>query len=223
MERALRWNIGTGVWRPGDAIPSERELASEFGVGRATLRSAINVLRADGLLVTSVGRNGRTRIAEAPSRKPATSLEPQARHDILCHFELRCAVESAAAELAAARGTTKDFDRLRDIMRQPVSSVRTYHALESQFHIALADACGNPLMSNAIAGLCVDFFDWADRLAVANADCLPETYRDFATTHKPIYETLMTRDGQAAREAVVVRLVDARNAYLEFFGEGVAT
>jgi DNA-binding FadR family transcriptional regulator len=221
VERALRWNIGTGVWKAGDAIPSERELACEFGVGRATLRSAINVLRAEGLLVTSIGRNGRTRIAEAPSRKPTMSLDLQVRQDILCHFELRCAIESAAAELAAARGTTKDFDRLRDIMRQPVSSVRTYHALESQFHIALVDACGNPLMSNAIADLCVDSFDWADRLAVASADGLPVAYQDFAGTHKPIYGTLMTRDGPAAREAVVARLIAARDSYLDFFG-GVA-
>jgi GntR family transcriptional regulator, transcriptional repressor for pyruvate dehydrogenase complex len=219
VERVLRWNIGTGVWRPGDAIPSERALARELGVGRSTLRSAINVLRAEGMLVTSLGRNGRTRIAEPAASPDGTVLQPSARQDIYCHFELRAAVEPAAAELAAARGTTQDFDRLRDILHQPVSSVRSYHALESQFHIAVADACGNPLMTKVVAELCAESFTWAEGLARAGDDRLPAVYRDFALTHKAIYERLMTRDAAGARDAVRNRLIEARDFYLRQFDD----
>jgi DNA-binding FadR family transcriptional regulator len=219
VERALRWNIGVGVWKPGEAIPSERELAREFGVGRSTLRAAIDVLRAEGLVVTSIGRAGRTRIAEPRSPADTVLLDPAVRQGIIDHFEVLGAVEPEAAALAAQRGTTKDFDQLRDILRQPVTSVRSYHALESQFHIAVADACGNPLIRNVIAELCVEFFRWADRLAVTSEDRLPEVFRDFAGTHKAIYESLMTRDAPGARDAVRSRLESACGSYLELFDD----
>jgi GntR family transcriptional activator of glc operon len=222
VERRLRWNIGTGVWRPGEAIPSERELAGDLGVGRSTLRSAIDVLRTEGLLVTSIGRNGKTRLAELPSSTAVAMLGPQVRQDILDHFELRCAVEPEAAGLAAQRGTTTDFDRLRDILRQPATSVRSYRALNSQFHIAIADACGNPLIRNVVAELCVDFFGWADTFAVAGGDHVPATYGDFGLTHKPIYESLMTRDAAGARDEVLAHLVSARDSYLELVDDGAA-
>lgn len=207
------------MWKPGEAIPSERELAREFGVGRSTLRAAIHVLRAEGLVVTSVGRAGRTRIVEPSSRANDILLDPEMRQGIIDHFELRCAVEPEAAGLAARRGTTKDFDQLRDILRQPVTGARSYHALESQFHIAVADACGNPVMRNVIAELCVEFFSWGVRLALASGDRLPASYGDFAQTHKGIYESLMTRDADGARNAVRARLVSASMSYLDLFDE----
>jgi GntR family transcriptional regulator, transcriptional repressor for pyruvate dehydrogenase complex len=212
VERALRWNIGTGVWKPGEALPSERELAAELGVGRSTLRSAIEALRAEGLLVTSMGRNGRTRLAEPKPSEGAASLKPEARQDILYCFELRCAVEPAAAGLAAQRGTTKDFDRLRDILLHEVTTVRSYRALNSQFHIAVAEASGNPLITNVVAELCAGFFSWADALTAD--DAIPG---DFADAHRPIYESLMTRDAVGAHDLVTAHLNEARNWYLERF------
>jgi GntR family transcriptional repressor for pyruvate dehydrogenase complex len=222
VERALRWKIGTGVWRPGEAIPSERELARELGVGRSTLRSAIDVLRAEGLLMTSIGRNGRTRLVEWQTPAAAILSEPPLRQGILHHFELRCAVELEAADLAAQRGTVADFDRLRDILHQPVTSLRSYRALNSQFHIAIADACGNPLIRKVVAELCVDFFGWAETVAVASGDHHPAGYGDFALTHRSIYEKLMTRDAAGARDEVMAHLVAARDSFLENLDDGAA-
>lgn len=214
VERALRWHIGTGEWRPGEALPNERDLAGQLGVGRSTLRSAIDVLRAEGLLETSMGRNGSTRVTEPAVPARAVPSGPEARREILHHFELRCAVEPVAAELAAQRGTTQDFDRLRDILHQPVTGVRSYSALNSQFHIAIGEATGNRLIRNAIAELCVEFFSWADALTTL-ADA---PYRDFALTHKGIYESLMTRDAAGARDEVAAHLVEAQDMYLELLG-----
>lgn len=214
VERTLRWQIGTGERKPGEALPNERELARQLGVGRSTLRSAIDALRADGLLETSMGRSGSTRVMEPTAPARALPSGPEARQEILHHFELRRAVEPVAAELAAQRGTTTDFDRLRDILHQPVTGVRSYCALNSQFHIAVAEATGNPLIRNAIAELCVDFFSWADALASLGE----ARYRDFALTHKGIYESLMTRDAAGARDEVTAHLIEAQDMYLELLG-----
>jgi GntR family transcriptional regulator, transcriptional repressor for pyruvate dehydrogenase complex len=156
------------------------------------------------------------------SSATAAMLGPELRQDILDYFELRCAVEPEAARLAALRGTTTDFDRLRDILRQPVTSVRSYRSLNSQFHIAIADACGNPLIRNVIAELSVDFFGRADMFAVTGGDHVPATARDFALIHKAIYEKLMTRDAAGARDEVMAHLVSARDSFLELFDGGAA-
>jgi GntR family transcriptional regulator, transcriptional repressor for pyruvate dehydrogenase complex len=222
VEQTLRWNIGTGIWEPGATIPSERELAGELGVGRATLRSAIEVLRTEGLLVTSIGRGGGTRIAEhSPVGTPAP-MGAETRQQILDYFEIRCAVEPEAAALAAERGTTKDFDRLRELLLEPATSVRSYRALDSRFHIGIAEASGNPLMRRVIAELRVEYFNWADGLwlVVADWDGLPEANRNFALTHRSIYDSLMMRDASRARNEVRSHLLSARDSYLEVLDTG---
>jgi GntR family transcriptional repressor for pyruvate dehydrogenase complex len=214
VERALRRNIGTGVWKPGEPLPSERDLAGRLGVGRSTLRAAIDVLRNEGMLVTSVGRNGRTRVAERSGDADPARVDPSMQQHIVDHFELRCAVEPVAAELAARRGTTTEFERLRGILRQTATNARAYFAMESQFHTAVADACGNPLIRDVVAELCVDFFCWADRLASARHPPASVIGHSFQTAHKAIYEALMTRDAPGARAAVEARLTADRDVYL---------
>jgi GntR family transcriptional regulator, transcriptional repressor for pyruvate dehydrogenase complex len=222
VEQTLRWNIGTGIWEPGTSIPSERELAGELGVGRATLRSAIEVLRAEGLLVTSIGRGGGTRIADhSPVAGPPLD-GAETRRKILDYFEIRGAVEPEAAALAAERGTTRDFDRLREILLETATSVRSYRALDSRFHIGIAEASGNPLMLRVIAELRVEYFTWADGLWLVIDDWhgLPETHRNFALTHRSIYDSLMVRDAARAREEVRLHLLAARDSYLQVVDNG---
>jgi GntR family transcriptional regulator len=60
---ALRTDITTGEYRPGRMLPSETHLCQEFGVGLNTIRSALAVLRGEGLVVTEPGRGTRVRQA----------------------------------------------------------------------------------------------------------------------------------------------------------------
>lgn len=67
VERALLDLLDNGSLVPGQRLPSELELASQFGVSRATMREAIARLRADGLVSTKPGRG-----AMVESRSPTT-------------------------------------------------------------------------------------------------------------------------------------------------------
>jgi DNA-binding FadR family transcriptional regulator len=220
VERALRWNIGTGVWQPGDALPSERVLAAQLGVGRSTLRAAIDVLRREGLLVTSVGRNGRTWLAESSAAIDTPAPTAEMRRDIINHFELRFAVVPAAAELAADRGTTAEFEQLRTLLRQSVTSVRRYHALEAQFDMVVADACGNRRIRNVVAELCVDFLGWANAVTPRAGPSAAGFDGTLGSEYSAIYEALMIRDGDGARAAATARLTAARDSYESVFASG---
>ncbi|WP_262401835.1 GntR family transcriptional regulator [Actinomadura sp. CNU-125] len=63
----LRQRIAAGEWAPGQAIPSETVLESEFGLARGTIRKAIAALRAEGAIVTTRGK-GSYVSGQAPSQ-----------------------------------------------------------------------------------------------------------------------------------------------------------
>ncbi|MEU6406298.1 winged helix-turn-helix domain-containing protein [Streptomyces sp. NPDC046985] len=95
---ALRRRIRAGELRPGDRMPTQAELADEFGVERGAVRQALRALQEDGLL-SDVSKGSPPRIAEAPSvreepQPTMVGLAPRlteafsARHvriDVLCH------------------------------------------------------------------------------------------------------------------------------------------
>jgi GntR family transcriptional regulator, transcriptional repressor for pyruvate dehydrogenase complex len=219
VRQALRWEIGVGTWAPGELLPSERELSDRFGVGRATLRAALDELRSSGLVTTARGRHGGTRVAEGPPEK--TRLSPgelvQARENLCDNFRFRRAVESAAAEQAAVNATASQLELIHKLLLTPVSGVRGYRAIDSQFHIAVAAASGSRLLRQSVEQARFELFTWADSLWLAEPDwaSLPVQYRDFALTHHSIATALGARDPEAAKAAVVEHLNDGEKSYLE--------
>ncbi|UUX52244.1 GntR family transcriptional regulator [Nisaea acidiphila] len=103
MQAEIRRRIAERVWRPGDLIPGEAELAAEFGCARATVNRALQGLAESGLLERR--RKAGTRVALDPVRKatleiPVTRLEVEASgcrygFHILERRKLRAPVEGA--------------------------------------------------------------------------------------------------------------------------------
>lgn len=127
--------------RPGQRV-IESEWAREFGVAQASVREAINLLIFDGFLVKSAGRSARV---------------PQyTQEDITRIYEVRGALEGLAAELAAARRadlTAIDSALNRMETAQAKSDVKDLLENDLAFHLALAEASGNPLLSEMLARL----------------------------------------------------------------------
>ena len=115
-------------------------------------------------------------------------------------------MEPEAAALAAAHGTTQDFDRLRDVLLEPVNGAVAHHSADSRFHVGIAAASGNPLLQRVVAELCVAFSTWGP---------IPEAHRDFAGSHRSMYDSLMTRDADGARERMSTHLAAVRDSYVE--------
>src|SRR5229473_5939017 len=122
----VRDMIREGKLRPGDRLPSERELAGQLGISRASLRPGLHFLAAIGVLISRHGSG--TYIADGP---PALASEPlsmlAALHGFTTEkmFEARRFVEVAVAGLAAEHATD---DQMR-IMAEEVTE--TYAALDN--------------------------------------------------------------------------------------------
>lgn len=150
VAQQLRSLITSGGYKPGDRLPSERELAARLGVGRPAVREALHELRAQGLVVIGRGAQG-TKVALLPSpsfTEPLAPLVGQGAERMTELMEVRSAVEIEAAGLAARRATIEDLHRLSLLASGPTE--RLSPEQDVAFHAAIAQATHNPLFERVI-------------------------------------------------------------------------
>jgi GntR family transcriptional regulator, transcriptional repressor for pyruvate dehydrogenase complex len=151
----LRRHIGLGVVAAGQVLPSERELASMFGVGRATIQAAIRLLAAHGLVESRRGRGGGTFVIE-PARDEASHqrllLELKlARVDVEEALLYRRVIDEGSVRLACKNATKSDIKKL-DAFRAQMEEAQSdlqFHRYDNEFHIQLGQAAGSKLLREA--------------------------------------------------------------------------
>ena len=140
----------SGHLKTGDALPSESDLARNFNVSKPIVRLALRQLAAMGVLdirqgKPSVVRELDARPLELYLQLAVSSLDGGLQDAI----ELRRALETRAAALAAERRSDNDVKRLRQVL-ETMSSVRMEHEAwiraDIEFHTIIAQASGNSLI-----------------------------------------------------------------------------
>jgi len=143
-----------GPVRPGDRLPSERELVRRFGVSRVSVRQALAVLHAMGLIqIRSGGGVFAARTARGGVSAVATALAG-GRDMTRAQMEVRLIVEPRAAALAAQRGTIADFREMSSALADQARGIATPElglAGDARFHTAIAKAAKNPLLLKMVA------------------------------------------------------------------------
>jgi DNA-binding GntR family transcriptional regulator len=139
----MREAIVEGRLRPGQRV-IESEWARQFGVAQASVREAINLLILDGFLVKSAGRSAR--------------VPRYTQQDIAQIYEVRGALEGLAAQLAAARRADLTpielaLNRMETALAKSEVDVKDLLENDLAFHLALAEASGNPLLSDMLGRL----------------------------------------------------------------------
>lgn len=142
-------SISLGMLSVGERLPTEMELASQFGVAVATLRKALATLRDQGIVETRRGRSGGTFIVRAPYPK---SVELRNMLGNMSIVELRdlgdehTATATAIARLACSRVYTSALDRLVELAYRldDASSAVERATADSRFHIELAVLAQSP-------------------------------------------------------------------------------
>jgi DNA-binding GntR family transcriptional regulator len=185
-EEILHWQLV-----PGTQL-SEIELADRLGVSRTPLRAALARLALEGLVDTSRGRTG---VVSEVSAASITDL-----------FEVREALETQAARLAARRCDPAVFDELAgrfaaapELLREAGSDA--YYALVAEFDAALDAALGNPVYRGALDGVRLHLAR-ARRIATAN----PERLVRSAEEHRLICTAIRDADAALAASATTVHL-----------------
>lgn len=159
---ALRDAIVEGRLMVDQRLPSEQELAEQFGVSRPTVREALKRLAAQNLIRTQRGATGgafvnRMSFEEAYSQQItiSTLLLSMNQVDFETACEARYALERACIPLSAQRRSADHLATMRaEIHRQnqPGLSDESFCASDVAFHRALVDGACNPVLSYQLAG-----------------------------------------------------------------------
>src|SRR3979411_2630201 len=163
----IRQAIMSGQYQPGDRLPTEREMAQQFGVSRVTVRDALRALEANGLVRVKVGGQGGPYVSTPDIALLSDSIGTHLhlRGTSFQHLaEARRALERTAARLAAQRAPPDDLAALEAAiqgpMRPPHSSDTAASSLD--FHTALVIASHNQAllaMFQATRALIQEAFD----------------------------------------------------------------
>ncbi len=129
-------------------LPSERALAAQLGVGRRTLRRALEVLEAEGHIWRQQGKG--TFLGPRPLRGEVSLVELSSRTNPLEVMEARLEIEPALARLAALRASNGDIDRLKHLAQKTEfmadGDCDSRELWDGAFHRAIAEAAGNSLL-----------------------------------------------------------------------------
>ena len=214
LVEALEARLRSGDPAAGQRLPTEVALMAEFAVSRTVVREALSRLQAAGWVET---RHGIGTFALAQASSPVFHVSAQQRetlHEVVATLELRIAIESESAALAAARRTDEQLAtlhaRLRDLdlaLQNGLDSAPQDHA----FHIAVAEATHNPRFADLLRTLGVDSIPRARLGGPVGPSAAQRHYlRRVQDEHQAIYDAIARQDPEAARAAMRAHLVNSR-------------
>ncbi len=191
--------IADGFWSGGERLPSEFELCDRFNVGRSTIREALNVLKARGLVYTVPGTGTFVNKREAVDAAVLAAYipNPGSEKDLLRVMELRMCMEPLGAALAARRVTKAQLRELERGHRRLLAcgDPAEFAELDMAFHMLLTRANGNPLLENAMT--LVKSFLMQQQILTSRAEWRRGKAGEF---HGKILDAIRARDEFAAED-----------------------
>lgn len=194
--------VSAGHLAPGDRLPSERDLTERFGVSRVTVRDALRILEATGLIEVRVGARGGAFIT-APA--PALVSEGLANMLLLSSItpaevtEARLIFELGMIPLICERATDEDVADLTAICErsEEALSAGSYHVgLSAEFHIRLARASHNDAIE-----LIVDSFQGPLLMSLVEAkERAPQMGDPGVKEHRQLVKAISTGDRERAHD-----------------------
>jgi GntR family transcriptional regulator, transcriptional repressor for pyruvate dehydrogenase complex len=202
--------ILSGALRVGDRLPGERDLSARLEVSRAAVREAIRTLEAQGVVRSAVGSGPDA--GTVVSAVPSEALNRLLRlHVALANFPMadvvdaRVMLERFSADLAARHARAEDTARLRALLvRMDADGIdrETFNDLDTELHIAIAEAGGNRL----VADMTTAIRDSTRRPILRGLERLGDGWRtvcaDLRAEHHTIFTAIAAGDGAAAADAI---------------------
>ena len=203
--------IREGKLELGSKLPSERELITRLSVSRSSLREAIRMLEATGVLVVRPGRGTWIRDDyRRPARDGWLSWLPHHQKDVTELLEMREPLEVQAASLAADRGTTNQLAAVEAAWADMQRAARAEdpEALveaDTSLHEAIAEASGNTILAQTLRSLSELVMD--TRQAIMR---IPGHPRRVIAEHGPIVRAIVARDSEGAGKTMFKHVRSAR-------------
>lgn len=200
-----------GILRPGERLPSERELAEKMGVSRPSLREAIATLQDRGLLTTKAGAG--IYVADVLGQAFSDAMiELFSSHDeaVFDYISFRRDLEGLAAARATRLASDTDLKVVDTIFRKMEAAHTKRNPaeeaqLDAEFHLAIIEASHNVIMLHMMRAM----FQMLREGVFYNRQVMFKqrtTRDDLLEQHRAINTSLLARDETGARQAVEAHL-----------------
>ncbi len=214
LTRTLAERIASGQYAVGTRLPSEAEMISEFGVSRTVVREAIANLRANGRVTTMQGVGAFVMQQDSSEGFQIDTAKLSAVQEMVAVLELRIALESEAAVLAAQRRTPEQLASMKAALGEMGEAIaRGEDAVQAdmRFHQSIAEAAGNPhflKLFNYVGELLIP----RARLQAVRLDNLPMPDHPARVQREPqqICYAIERQDPEAARAALRMHLSESK-------------
>lgn len=205
--------IQKGKIRKGEKLPSEKELAEAFGVGRSSVREALQALELSGFIVTKKGV-GRFLIKDKVT-EDASSLEKWVEAaPYLQLLEAREYLEVLIISLAVERATedlNSEMAETIEKMSLEVEHIDSFYKTEFHFHQIIYEACGNEVLTELMRTISEKIFKEHDKIRrsyVRNAESA-------IVDAKEILHAFITADADKAMKIIKRHIEQIRLTYEE--------
>lgn len=190
-----------GILAEGDRLPTESALASELGISPITLRQSLAALRTKGLIETSRGRSGgsvirrQIELTDTELRHKLRETSTEALRDL---GDLRAAIASMSARLAAGRSDPQNVEQLEDLAKRhrDTADARARRRVDSRFHVAISIGAQSSRLTSAALQLEAELMTlwWGATAHSGGEDSVVDH-------HMAIVEAIRNRDADEAARA----------------------
>jgi GntR family transcriptional repressor for pyruvate dehydrogenase complex len=211
--------VFTGRLKPGARLPSERDLMTQFGVSRSTIREALRVLQSNGMVQSRAGDPRGPEVLAASSENLHKSMNRLARASMSLGelLQFRMLLEGSSYQLAAQLRTVGQLAEMETALSAMTEAVdigyTAFSDADVAFHDAVARATQNTLIvvcSNVVRGVVLDLI--ADRLA--HADDRHALMLSYLRHHSEVLQAIRDGDGPLASRLARQALHDSYASYL---------
>lgn len=208
----IRSSILAGEFTPGDKLPPERELAEMFGVSRPSVREALNLLAASGLVESYQGGGTVVKsLVELAAGNPLSEMIKGERARALDVIEVRKSMEAWTAYYAAQRALPEDLRKLEQIiveMERNLEGMKPSQDLDANFHFIIAQATHNVVWLHFMQSI-FDAMKEFQRGVWRVVYQTEEDHRVLFRHHRDVFEAIRDRDAERARDAMLTHLTFA--------------
>jgi len=199
--------ISSGQLKPGEKLPSEREMASDLGISRQSLREALYRAKIMGLIEVRQGEGSFILSSAHESlQTPLLVLLEEEGERIFEFFEIRKLIEGWCAEKASNEATVDDLEKMKKIlekMERVVPSDSKWEELDMEFHLSVAAATHNVIAMHLMEALRESFGAFFRFRKVITK---PEKKDLLWDHHNQVYKAISQKDPSLARQKIVDHL-----------------
>ncbi|MBA7520267.1 Pyruvate dehydrogenase complex repressor [subsurface metagenome] len=194
----IKNQIKKGILKPGEKLPSERELASLLGVSRTSVREAIKALSFSGYLEVIQGKG--TYILEIATQydEIVNFFSEFSNYSLDYLMEARIMLEGEFARLAAANASQEEIDVIERVFNEICNSkdTNTFFVKDLQFHLTIAKATHNPIMNGLMKIIVEMLYKETQKIIKISEDTRENTIE----TTRDLVQAIKQRDAEKAKE-----------------------